>query len=1020
MMRRITVTAKFLLVCLVVCWATAVASHNAVAQNGAQNGAQDTLESIDRVRGGRHWIDIKTDPPRKPEETLASFKIEPGYRVQLVAAEPIVRDPVAVAFDELGRMYAVEYTDYPIGPEEEGADPLSKVVMLEDTDGDGVMDRRHVFADKLSFAHSLLPIQGGILVGAQSQIVFLKDTDNDHVADVREVWFDGFVAAHPQMQIGNPRWGLDNWIYLNYGPGKIVRHRSADGKLSPENPVVIPRLDFRFNPQTMEFDVDNGLGQFGNTVDKYGYRYFTTNRNPIMVTMLSREEAQRNPFVSVPRGYTDVGPSGGDTRVYPLVAMKSNWLSHAGTHTSACGVTAYKGGLFAAKADESSVFVCEPVGHLVTHSIVHPDGAGLNARRAQPKADFLASNDTWFRPASLATGPDGALYLADMYRLWVEHPKFLPPEIAARIDWRAGEDRGRIWRILPVGTNATSYTPPRSDEDLLRLLSDENGWRRKLAQRLIVEGQKKSLAGAIGKILLRKPVKTRTEGVELGRLHALWTLDGLGVLADAQLKQATSDPNSHVRRAAVKLLGTRLGESEERVADVGRLVNDSVAAVRYNAALALGKTKSPQAGSFLAQLAKRDGTDTWLATALLTSSREHSGHILQELVKEDSIASNPAYLNLVRRLAEVVGARGDLKELSAVLSTVGRDNASTGSWWQTATLRGLATGLTRYRGELGRLSLAKLLNNPPAELSTVMPPIRKIIAETEQVALDASRPAGDRVSAIELLTYQAPKDALDVLRQLLSLGQAVEVQRASIEGLRQVPGVDATNAILGNWLALGPTVRGPALEVLMARDDTTKVTLTAMKAGTIAASAVGIDRRVRLLRHGNAEIRGLAAELFGGAVSADRVAVAKKYAAALTMPATLERGTEVYAKNCAQCHKINGKGHQVGPDISDVRNRARDALLYDILDPNRKVEPRFNDYTVALMDGRVVNGLLVTETAKTVVLRQAEGKELVIERDQIDEMVASGKSLMPEGVEKTITVQQMADLLEYLKGRKTP
>ena len=202
--------------------------------------------------------------------------------------------------------------------------------------------------------------------------------------------------------------------------------------------------------------------------------------------------------------------------------------------------------------------------------------------------------------------------------------------------------------------------------------------------------------------------------------------------------------------------------------------------------------------------------------------------------------------------------------------------------------------------------------------------------------------------------------------------------------------------------------------------DPTKVTLTAMKAGTIAASAVGIDRRVRLLRHGNAEIRGLAAELFGGAVSADRVAVAKKYAAALTMPATLERGAEVYAKNCAQCHKINGKGHQVGPDISDVRNRARDALLYDILDPNRKVEPRFNDYTVALMDGRVVNGLLVTETAKTVVLRQAEGKELVIERDQIDEMVASGKSLMPEGVEKTITVQQMADLLEYLKGRKTP
>ncbi len=179
---------------------------------------------IEANRGGRHWVDDETAPPKSPQETLKSLQVEPGVEVQLFAAEPLVVDPVAITFDQHGQMYAVEYGDYPIGPPE-GGDPLSRIVMLEDTDHDGHADRRHVFADKLNFAHSAMAYDGGLLVGAQTEILFLKDTDGDHVADVREVLFDGFTPAHPQMQIGNPRWGLDNWVHLNYGPGKVTRHR---------------------------------------------------------------------------------------------------------------------------------------------------------------------------------------------------------------------------------------------------------------------------------------------------------------------------------------------------------------------------------------------------------------------------------------------------------------------------------------------------------------------------------------------------------------------------------------------------------------------------------------------------------------------------------------------------------------------------------------------------------------------------------------------------------------------------
>ncbi|MCP4509260.1 MAG: hypothetical protein GY826_23045, partial [Fuerstiella sp.] len=189
--------------------------------------SENLLDAVNSERGGRHWIDQKPDPPKSPEDSRACFQIEPGSRIELVAAEPLVVDPVWIDFDQTGRMFVVEYSDYPIGPvkedgtEDKDAPPLSKIVLLEDENGDGRMDKRTVFADHLTFCHSFMPLMGGLLAGAQTEIIFLKDTDGDNVADVREVWFDGFTPAHPQMQIGCPRWGMDNWIYLTYAPGNV-------------------------------------------------------------------------------------------------------------------------------------------------------------------------------------------------------------------------------------------------------------------------------------------------------------------------------------------------------------------------------------------------------------------------------------------------------------------------------------------------------------------------------------------------------------------------------------------------------------------------------------------------------------------------------------------------------------------------------------------------------------------------------------------------------------------------------
>jgi len=530
------------------------------------------LAAIEAKRGGRHWADAPTAPPMSPEESLAAMRIESGYEIELVAAEPLVQDPVSIAFDAQGRMFVAEFSDYPEGPAE-GQTPLSKIVMLEDLDGDGVMDRRHVFADGLNFANSIMPYRDGLLVGAKTEILFLKDNDGDHIADQREVLFDGFTPAHAQMQICCPRWGIDNKIYCNYGPGQVA-HRD-----DPDQRVALPRKDFWFDPISMRFGSDSGLGQFGNTVDRWGRRYYCLNRNPIMTTLLSPEVLQRNPYHIVTKPFYDVGKAGGETRVYPLVKMKSNYLSHAGTHTAACGTTAYLGEL----GDDdfhNSVFVCEPIGHLVTRSIVKSAGLRLVADRAEPERDFLASTDTWFRPAALANGPDGALYLADMYRLWVEHPKFLPPDVAAKLEWRAGEDRGRIYRIVPVGAEPRRFRPPGSPVDAAALLADPNGWRQFLGQRLLVEQQ------SVGTVRKLRVMLRDSELIPTARLHALWTLAGLSALQSSDLRCAVEDPHPQVRMAAAQLAYPQLPE-QKLLEVVLRAAGDRDIRVRFQAALTL-------------------------------------------------------------------------------------------------------------------------------------------------------------------------------------------------------------------------------------------------------------------------------------------------------------------------------------------------------------------------------------------------------------------------------------------------
>ncbi len=967
----------------------------------------ELVQSIERQQGGRHWIDQPTEPPKSPEESATCFQIEPGYRIELVAAEPLIKDPVAIDFDQMGRMFVVEYSDYPVGPTDPTAPPLSQIVLLEDTDHDGKMDKRTVFAKHLKFCHSLMAFREGILACTETEIVYLADTDGDNAADQREVWFDGFTPAHPQMQIGCPRLGFDNWIYLTYGNGKVRCQRPG---FETKEPVEIPRVDFRFHPETMQFEAISGAGQFGNTIDNFGHRFFSSNRNPIMTDVLSLAQVRRNSFAGVSLGHTDVGPAGEKTQVFPLVTMKSNWLSHAGTHTSACGVTAYRGSLFGDESDRS-VFVCEPVGHLITRSVIEPQGGTVTARRARDKADFLTSSDTWFRPASLATGPDGALYVADMYRLWVEHPKFVPDDVAAKMDWRAGEDRGRIWRVIPDSPiSVKTFQPPESTDDLVKLLRDNNGWCRMLGQRMIVEQHRVDAETALRAIV--------NDGTSSGfaRLHALWTLNGLKLLTAGDLVAASQDITAAVRRDTAKLIPSHISGHPELHQMAAKLCNDPDGEVRMQAILSLDTT-TLEAKAAILKAVPGCLDDLWLQRALLIAAPDFAADIAEVVIHHsDGISDVGSRAEFLKSLAVNVAARGEIEQLQKVAGLIGVRKQS-GLWWQTALVIGLADGLPRCQNAEIPKSLAALLQAPPESLKESLIATAKVVQQAAETAVDSRHSDVDRISAMGLMSHLPPQALTTALETLLQPGESTSCQQAAIDAARRSGRAELSSIVLSHWDQLKPQSRSSALDLLLMRKESASELLNQMVAGNISPSTVSINQRLILLKHPDESIRNTAVKLFGGNVSANRKAVADEYATALDLKGDAKRGAAIYEKTCSKCHRINGIGHNVGPDISDTRARARDALLYDILDPNRRVDPQFTEYIVVTTDGRTFNGLLKAESTDSITLRQPEGREETIIRSDIEDLKTTNKSLMPEGIERDITVEQMADVLEFLKGK---
>ena len=925
---------------------------------------------------GELGAELPRVPPPEPAAALAALIPAPGYAVELAAAEPLVTSPVALAFDEESRLYAVEMNDYPYPAPE----PLGRVRLLEDADGDGRFEKSTVFADRLAWPTAVTCWAGGVFVGAAPEILYMKDMDGDGRADERRVVFTGFGRSNVQGLLNGLQWGLDNRIHGSASTcgGRVRRSVQPEGI-----GIDLSGRSFSFDPRELYLRAETGGGQHGLSFDDWGMRFLCSNSDHIQLVLA---EERDNPGLrpGAPPAVASIARDGPQAEVFRMSPVEPWRLVRtrlrvaglmsgpvegggraSGYFTSATGITIYRGDAWP-EADRGLAIIGDVGSNIVHRKALEPSGLGLSARRVDSRRELLASRSVWFRPVAFANAPDGALLVADMCREVIEHPESLPPEIEKHLDLSSGRDRGRLWRLVSEGFRRPP--PPRlrgrPAAELAPLLESRNGWVRDTAARLIFEAQDASA---------RSPLEAIATGSGLAeaRVHALHALAGLEALGKDVLVRVLADPHPRVREHAARLARSEAGAFRENLLD---LLRDPDPRVRREAALGLSRLPMGDAAvdAALVDLLRRDAVEPWIRFTAVSALGPGAVRALAALASDPAFAGAPGGRQALEDLAAAAGALDAAARERAVaaLASVPDGALSRG------VLRSYAAAAARASGASQRhVFLAG------TESTAVL---ERALEGARRDALDPGLPATDRVDAIRFLALGSFAGCGQLLCGLLDAREPQEVQLAAVLALGSLREIAAADALLDARDVLSPRLRAAAHDALRAHPDP------------------GARRRAEALARPPAETPG------------DRAPVVAAYRKALDLTGDPGRGKAVFRKQCGSCHAAGGEGAAVGPSVTAARSRGREGMLLAILDPNREMDPRFVSYAVLTRDGRALSGIIASETGAAVTLRRAEGEEDSVARSEIQSIASNGISLMPEGLEKEIGVEAMADLLAWI------
>lgn len=960
------------------------------------------VDTVQRLLPARFYSAQKQQdypPPLSPDESLKAIVVRPGMQVELVAAEPLVVDPVAFDWGPDGRLWVVEMRDYPNGMDGRG-EPGGRVKMLEDTDQDGKYDRATVFLDKLPFPTGVKVWRDGILISAAPDVLFAKDTDQDGKADQVEKLFSGFGEGNQQHRVNGLRWGLDNWLHLGNGDSNGIVRSHKTGQV-----VNVNGRDLRIRPDEGLIDATSGMTQFGRDRDDWDNWFGGNNSNPMWHYVLDDRYLRRNPHLAPPAVRKQVSVQPGAAPVFPVSRTQArfNDFNMVNRFTSACSPMIYRDVLLGEEY-YGNAFVCEPVHNLVHREIVRADGVTFTSRRAEDEqqSEFFASRDNWCRPSMVRLGPDGALWISDMYRFVIEHPTWIPQEWQRRLNLRAGDDRGRIFRVYPEGAKPRPFE--RLDTldipGLVAQLESPNGWRRDMAHQMLIWRNDNAAV---------EPLRTMALGgrSSQARLHALCVLDGMQSLTPEILQEAFQDKHPAVRRHAVRLAEPHLKNSPQLGEALVRLADDADPQVQMQVAYTLGEWETPQSGRVLAQLALKHQGDAYLLAATLSSVNKTNLATMLETVL--AVPSPP--MDLVKQLLAPAAALGEKEIIGRVLASLATpaDGQYTAS--QMTALAAMVETLDRRTVRLDARGD-----------ETTRQRLSAMVEAAEKLALDGNAPLADRKAAIRLLGSGLgdSQAAAETLGEILVPQNPAELQSAAVAALARLAVPQTLDALVHSWSSFTPALRSEALDALLSRADWTGRLLDLIEQGRVPVAHLDARRREQLLGHKDQKIRSRANQLLGASAQTDRAKVVMEYRHVLSLAGNPARGKAVFVKSCATCHRLEGEGHPVGPDLAALTNRSPEALLIAVLDPNRAVEDKFVNYVAITNDGRQFTGILREETSGSLTLEGPDGKKHVILRKDLEVLAATGKSLMPEGMEKDLSPTDLADVLAYLGGIGPP
>ena len=952
-------------------------------------------------------------PAVAPRDALATWKVKPGFKIEFVAHEPQVRDPIALSFDENGRMFVCEMIDY--SEERDRTPHLGRVSTLEDKDGDGFYETSTVFADDLPLPTGLLWAHGALFVAATPHIWRFQDTDGDGRADLREIVYTGFgtglKALNVQAMLNSLVWGQDNRIHLQGGTGN--RGKISSPKRPGQPAEELASRDFWFDPRTYEFGFEAGGAQYGMSFDNYGRKFACSNSDHLQLFVYDDRYATRNPFFTLPPTRQSIAADGGAAEVYrispdePWRIVRTRWRIGgvvtgavegggrvSGYFTGATGTTVFRGDAY---GDDfmNNTFTGDAGGALVHRKKIAPAGVSLTGRRPadEQTSEFAASTDTWVRAVNFANAPDGTIHVIDMYREVIEHPWSIPGEIKQHLDLNRGNDRGRIYRIVPTGSawqrRGRVALGAATTPELVATLGHPNGWHRDTAARLLYERQDSAAIPLLATLL-------RDSKSPLAKHHALGVLDGLGALAEASVLPALADPDARLRERAIvsaEKLSARGPLSPALTARLAALVQDPDDRVRFQLAFTL--PSAPALAPAYAQLAARDFAEPWISAALLSAPPAAVNATLFPALTRDLATAKKA-APFVAKLIEIRAASKPAEGYAALIDFVAQPGTS--PLW----LRALGEGLRRAGTTIAQADTAQKLT--------------AVFTRAATTAAETTAPSAARLEAIALLDVATYAQSREPLLACLAPGQPEAVQSAAIRALAQHPAPAVTAALIRAWPHYTPAAKDAALATLVAREDRATALLRAITAGTIKPAELPATQVQSLARHRSPAVAALAQAALASVLPPSRTEVAATFQPAVTAAGDAARGRTQFQTRCIVCHQAGrGEGIAVGPDLLTVKTRGRDGLLTAILEPHKEVAPHYIAYDVTTKDGNAYTGMIARDDASSLALKIMGGAEVAIPRANIRGSSSSGKSLMPEGLEAGMSVQDMADLLTFIE-----